>query len=536
MADRTVKVTILGDAESLKKAFSGASEAGGKVGSAIGKVASIASGFVIGKGLLELPGFLTGAAQGAADDEAATLRLTQALKNLGGDMDANLQKVNGAIAAGQKLAFTDDDVRDSFQRLLAATGDTDEALRRQSAAMDLARGANIPLADATKMLGKLNEENVEIFKKLGITIGDNATEADALAAVQAKFGGQADAYASSTAGQFEQSKIRMAEVVETIGTYVLPIMTALGNIMITYVFPAIEAVVGAVGDFINDIKWVIENGTGFDEKLSVGVWAKLAETIGAVGIWVRDTLIPAFLRLVEAVKPKLEEFSKVVGEKFAEFLVYYDESIRPAFENIIAAVSAVIAFIVEHWPEIMMVIGPVIDQIVNVISTAFKVVTSLIDMVIKLLAGDFSGAWRAFGNVFDAIWDGVVASMRNAVNLIIGLANTMIGGLNRIQFHVNLPDWLGGGGFNWNGPNIPMIPRLADGGIVRARPGGTLAVIGEGGRDEAVVPLDGRSLGGNTYRITVNALDARGAADAVLAVLVNLERTGRLSPGTVGGA
>jgi inorganic pyrophosphatase len=34
------------------------------------------------------------------------------------------------------------------------------------------------------------------------------------------------------------------------------------------------------------------------------------------------------------------------------------------------------------------------------------------------------------------------------------------------------------------------LPRLAEGGIVKARPGGILANIGEGGKDEAVIPLD----------------------------------------------
>lgn len=42
---------------------------------------------------------------------------------------------------------------------------------------------------------------------------------------------------------------------------------------------------------------------------------------------------------------------------------------------------------------------------------------------------------------------------------------------------------------------------LADGGIVSARPGGLQATIGEGGRDEAVVPLEDGNLGGN---VTIN--------------------------------
>ena len=47
---------------------------------------------------------------------------------------------------------------------------------------------------------------------------------------------------------------------------------------------------------------------------------------------------------------------------------------------------------------------------------------------------------------------------------------------------------------------------MAAGGIVRARSGGTLALLGEAGRDEAVIPLGkGGMSGGNTYHITVQA-------------------------------
>ena len=50
------------------------------------------------------------------------------------------------------------------------------------------------------------------------------------------------------------------------------------------------------------------------------------------------------------------------------------------------------------------------------------------------------------------------------------------------------------------------VPQLADGGVVRARRGGTLALLGEGGRDEAVVPLPASgSLGGTTINVNVSA-------------------------------
>jgi len=53
---------------------------------------------------------------------------------------------------------------------------------------------------------------------------------------------------------------------------------------------------------------------------------------------------------------------------------------------------------------------------------------------------------------------------------------------------------------------------LAEGGIVRARPGGTLANIGEGGHDEAVIPLNGRNGLGSSIVINVTAgMGANGA-------------------------
>ena len=188
-------------------------------------------------------------AKAAAEDEKATARLQTTLKNLGGDFNALSGQVDSAIAAGQKLAFSDDDVRDSFQSLAVATGSAEEAFQRQQVAMDLARGAGIPLAAASKMVGKVTEENVDAFKRLGINIAEGATEAEALAAVQAKFAGQSKAYADSTAGQFEQAQLAMDEVKESLGSAILPILAAVGKALADNL-PAIQAFVGALSEGI----------------------------------------------------------------------------------------------------------------------------------------------------------------------------------------------------------------------------------------------------------------------------------------------
>jgi hypothetical protein len=59
------------------------------------------------------------------------------------------------------------------------------------------------------------------------------------------------------------------------------------------------------------------------------------------------------------------------------------------------------------------------------------------------------------------------------------------------------------------------IPALANGGIIRHSPGGTLALIGEGGRDEAVIPLDRMGGMGNNVTINVNGGDPNAVVDAL---------------------
>lgn len=74
------------------------------------------------------------------------------------------------------------------------------------------------------------------------------------------------------------------------------------------------------------------------------------------------------------------------------------------------------------------------------------------------------------------------------------------------------------------------IPGLATGGVVKARPGGSLVRVGEGGLDEAVVPLKRRgSLGGNTIiNVEINAKDLENikTVEEFLGMLRTRERQG----------
>ena len=350
---------------------------------ALGDVSKIAGGFVLGQALTTAPDFLMSAAKAAAEDEQSTMRLQQAIKNLGGDYSAHIAAVNDAISAGQKKAFTDDETRDAMVKLTAATGDTDEALKRLAVAQDLARGANIPLADASKLLGKVTDDNLQVFKRMGITLPDVANEADVLAAVQKKFAGQSDAYAQSTAGQFAILQDRMSEAKETIGANLLPVMMKIGDVLATDVMPKIEA-------FAN------------------GVGPKLA----AIGEFFTTN-----------IKPKLEEFGAMVQQKFKDFQAYYDSDLKPAIDNIVAGFKKIIDFVREHWDEIKAVVKPVIDEVVNIIQTGWSVVQGVFEVIIDLINGDWSKAWDDIKGIAKTVVDGVKDSLGNLLDFIQGLVS-----------------------------------------------------------------------------------------------------------------
>lgn len=99
----------------------------------------------------------------------------------------------------------------------------------------------------------------------------------------------------------------------------------------------------------------------------------------------------------------------------------------------------------------------------------------------------WEGIKSAFGGVadwFGGIWEGVKTGFKAFINFIIKGLNKIPQGLNGLS--VEVPDWVPGVGGKSIGFNIPEIPYLAKGGIA-TKP--TVAMVGEGGEKEAILPL-----------------------------------------------
>lgn len=166
-----------------------------------------------------------------------------------------------------------------------------------------------------------------------------------------------------------------------------------------------------------------------------------------------------------------------------------------AFGAIKSVVMGVYGWIRNHWGALYSTLFGPIGGAAALIVKSFNLVFST---VMKIRSRIIS-AFRIVGGI-------AAAAIKSPINAVLGFAegviNEFIRNINRIAGVLNkLP-----------GPDIGHIqtlsvPRLAEGGVVQARPGGILANIGEGGQDEAVIPLDKLESitgGGGKTEITIN--------------------------------
>ena len=228
MANVTVNATISArDAASkniktVNKALGTLGKTASNIGSDFKKVAFGIIGVAAGVGA-----FTVSAIKGAAADEAATAKLTAALKARGIATESVLNAVDRQIIAGQKLAFTDDEVRASVEASTRFTKGYKDALKIQNVAMELSRSTGMDLADATLQVGKAYQGNGgKLLKTLGIN-AKTISGQKALNAILSKTKGSAAAYADTLEGSFSVVSIQAAELKEQFGAAFLPAVTRL---------------------------------------------------------------------------------------------------------------------------------------------------------------------------------------------------------------------------------------------------------------------------------------------------------------------
>ena len=235
------------------------------------------------------------------------------------------------------------------------------------------------------------------------------------------------------------------------------------------------AIAGVTWAIINLIKFLkdptFENFIGILEGVTVAI-------IGvslAFGMWPVALIGALALIVIEIVK----HFNQI-KKWFEDIIKWIDTKVRKKLIDMFG-------------PLFGNVLTEFILYFVNIAKGAFESfyggVKKVIDGVVMLFRGDF---WNGIVTIFGGLKDVLLAP----INAFIAGINSMIRGLNKVK--LDIPSWVPGLGGKRLAFNIPLLPRLAKGTILN-NPGqgvpvaGGRAIAGEAGR-EAYLPLSDSQL------------------------------------------
>jgi hypothetical protein len=415
-------------------------------------------------------------AAGQAQVKIASLTATlQTMGEKGTDAEGQILALG---TASVKLGFNAEDVALSISKLYQRTGDLTEATRLNSIAMDLARAKHLDLVSASNLVGLVMSGNGRILKQYGIDLKSAGSPLEALNELQGKLAGQASAFSKTFQGQSEVMKESFNELKVSVGNQLLPAVTAL-LVQVTMFATTVLPV------------W-IENAK------EVAVWLENHRVVlYAIAGAIAGALAPAMIAFVTVTIPALITAFAAAAIALAPWMIG---------GLIIGAIVAGIMWIINNWQlvktEAVAIWTSIKDFLKNNLDLILLVFTGGIGNIVKLVVDNWQAIqdttkeiWQGIGSVISDVWADIENTVKASINWILEKINSVITAVNNAVHSV-------GSKIGLNIPAIPTIPLLAQGGIV-TRP--TLAMVGEGGEPEAVIPLSRlNQFAGGTGGITIH--------------------------------
>lgn len=278
----------------------------------------------------------------------------------------------------------------------------------------------------------------------------------------------------------------------------------------TYIPPAIE-VVGKLADAALNVAQFVMDNWSMISPIVKGVAASFVAFKAMNGL---TSLVGKAKNLIDIFKTikSIAGFAgkiKALGAAFKGFSGIATLLTSPIGQIalVIGAFAAVVILVLKNFDKIKAgaaALGNWISEKLGALGDFFKMLGSAVVGAFRLMGEDIK-------SLFSGIWDGLVSGFKGVINFFISGINTLISGANKL-LSVKIPDWIPGGG-KTVGIQIPTIPMLAQGGIA-TKP--TLAMVGEGRENEAILPLSKLQslLHGGSLASTMKSLIRRPAAAA----------------------
>lgn len=281
-----------------------------------------------------------------------------------------------------------------------------------------------------------------------------------------------------------------------------------------------------ITDFIMELYYLIKNVIGFVIDLLGPSFDEIVAIIsGAI-----SAIIKIVTGVLDILKGVIEFLNGIFTGDIDKCMQGIKDIIKGCLEAIWGIIKVIVSLIVNLvkgtvdivinlLKDIFTVIGNILSSIKSVfdkvLMAIFNAVISVIDgikdalwNIVDFVGDTFSSAWsnvwNGIINAFDNIFGGIVDIAKGPINLVIGLINGMLDGLesginwivrkiNTLSFDV--PDWvpvIGGDHFGFDLPEVGFdsIPYLAEGGYVKPNTP-QLAMIGDNKHQgEVVAPED----------------------------------------------
>jgi hypothetical protein len=323
---RTLKLSILGDVDQLKKSLgTGTKEVDGFAGKLGGFAKKAGAAFAVaGAAAAAYAGtLLVDGVKSAIEDEAAQAKLATTLENVTGATNAQIKAVEDYITqTALANGITDDVLRPSLDRLVRSTKDVTKAQELQQLALDISAGTGKDLAAVSEALGKAYDGNLGALKRLGVGIDDSIIKSknfDAAAAALSKtFEGQASKQAETFQGKMARLTVAFDEAKETVGSYVLDALTPLISNFVDKGIPAIQ-------DFADNLGKTL--GPAFGEIFNV-IKKDLLPILVSWWKFLYEEVIPAIGGVVgpilEGLKIAFDKIKKAITDNSAELQPFYD--------------------------------------------------------------------------------------------------------------------------------------------------------------------------------------------------------------------
>ena len=299
-----------------------------------------------------------------------------------------------------------------------------------------------------------------------------------------------------------------------------------------------EVIKGIVSAALEAIKGIIEVALSLISGIIQTAWNLIKNIF--------KTVLGAIQTLVSTVFNAIKTSIQTIMNAIKTVVTTMWNAIKTVVSTVLNAIKTVVTTV---WNAIKSVVTTVMNAIKSALTTAWNAIKSSVTTVVNSIKSAVSGAWNAIKSsvtgavntiksgvttgfnamksaisnvmdsikskiqgVFNGIWsfikgiiNSILGGIESLVNGLISAVNGMVRAMNKLSFDV--PDWvpgMGGKKFGFNLSEVSKIsvPRLAEGGYVRANQP-QLAMIGDNKTQGEIVSPEGKMM-----EIMMQALEA----------------------------